>query len=204
VLFRSSATQVHGITNADVKDCPTFKSVAEELWAFMEGCDLAGYNSLHFDVPLLVEEFLRADMNTVDFRTCNHIDVQNIFHKMEQRTLVAAYKFYCQKDLQNAHSAGADTQATYDVLKSQLDKYEDLKNDVKFLSVFSTKTKNVDYAGRIVLNDKDCEVFNFGKHKDKKVIDVLRCEPSYYDWIMKSDFALDTKRVLTQIKLAQR
>ncbi|GHT15701.1 DNA polymerase III subunit epsilon [Bacteroidia bacterium] len=196
----AEATQVHHISDADVKNCPTFKQEAKNIYAFMEGCDLAGYNSLHFDVPLLVEEFLRVGMD-VDLRSCQHIDVQNIFHKMEQRTLVAAYKFYCHNDLVDAHSAVADTQATYEVLKAQLDKYKDLQNDVKYLSEFSTKTKNVDYAGRIVIDDKGNEVFNFGKHKGKRVTDVLTAEPSYFDWMLKSEFALDTKRVLTQIKL---
>ncbi|GHU94345.1 DNA polymerase III subunit epsilon [Bacteroidia bacterium] len=196
----AEATQVHHISDADVKNCPTFKQEAKNIYAFMEGCDLAGYNSLHFDVPLLVEEFLRVGMD-VDLRSCQHIDVQNIFHKMEQRTLVAAYKFYCHNDLVDAHSAVADTQATYEVLKAQLDRYKDLQNDVKYLSEFSTKTKNVDYAGRIVIDDKGNEVFNFGKHKGKRVTDVLTAEPSYFDWMLKSEFALDTKRVLTQIKL---
>jgi DNA polymerase-3 subunit epsilon len=194
------AAKIHGITNDDVKNCPTFKDVANTIWTFMKGCDVAGYNSIHFDVPLLVEEFLRAEIN-VDFRSCCMVDVQNIFHKMEQRTLVAAYKFYCGKELVNAHSAQADTAATYEILLAQLNKYPDLKNDVQFLSDFSTRNKNVDYAGRIVFDANKNEVINFGKHKGKKVVDVLAAEPSYYDWIMKSDFTLDTKRVLTQIKL---
>ncbi|MDR3365535.1 MAG: 3'-5' exonuclease [Prevotellaceae bacterium] len=193
-------TQVHGISNEDVKDCPTFKEVAKDLAAYLEGCDVAGYNSTRFDVPLLVEEFLRAGMN-VDFRNRHLVDVQNIFHRMEQRTLAAAYKFYCQKELTNAHSAEADTRATYDVLLAQLDRYSELQNDVAFLAEFSAKNRNVDYAGRVVLDSDGNEIINFGKHKGKKVADVLAKEPSYYTWIMNGDFTLDTKRVLTQIKL---
>ncbi len=193
-------TKIHGISDEDVKDCPTFREVAKSLAAFIEGCDFAGYNSTKFDIPMLAEEFLRAGVE-VDFRTRRLVDVQNIFHRMEQRTLVAAYKFYCQKDLTNAHSAEADTRATYEVLQAQLDRYPDLKNDVDFLSEFSAKNKNVDYAGRIIYDEKGDEVINFGKHKGRKVADVLRAEPSYYDWIMKGDFTLDTKRVLTQIRL---
>lgn len=193
-------TKIHGISDEDVKDCPTFREVAKSLAAFIEGCDFAGYNSTKFDIPMLAEEFLRAGVE-VDFRTRRLVDVQNIFHRMEQRTLVAAYKFYCQKELTNAHSAEADTRATYEVLQAQLDRYPDLKNDVDFLSEFSAKNKNVDYAGRIIYDEKGDEVVNFGKHKGRKVADVLRAEPSYYDWIMKGDFTLDTKRVLTQIRL---
>jgi len=152
---------------------------------------------------LLVEEFLRSGVN-IDLRKTKLVDVQNIFHKMERRTLVAAYKFYCDKDLENAHSAMADTRATLEVLEAQLDRYpDDLSNDVGFLSEFSTVTRNVDFAGRIVLNEKDEEVFNFGKHKGRKVADVLRIEPSYYAWMMQGDFALNTKQVLTQIRLRE-
>jgi len=193
-------TKLHGISNEDVKNCPKFREVAKNLAAFLEGCDIAGYNSAKFDIPLLSEEFLRAGVD-FDFRTRRLVDVQNIFHKMEQRTLVAAYKFYCQKDLINAHSAEADTRATYEVLLAQLDRYPDLKNDVAFLSEFSVMTKNVDYAGRIVYNDNGDEVINFGKHKGRKVTEVLKIEPTFYDWIMRNEFTLDTKRVLTQLKL---
>jgi len=193
-------TKIHGISNDDVKGCPTFREVAKSLAAFLEGCDFAGYNSTKFDIPMLSEEFLRAGVE-FDFRTRRLVDVQNIFHKMEQRTLVAAYKFYCQKDLADAHSAEADARATYEVLLAQLERYPDLKNDVAYLSEFSAKSKNADYAGRIVYDDSGNEVINFGKHKGRKVVDVLKEEPSYYDWIMKNDFTLDTKRVLTQIRL---
>ncbi len=195
---------IHGISNEDVANEPTFKQIAKDMARWMEGCDIAGYNSTHFDVPMLAEEFLRAGVD-FDFRKHRMVDVQNIFHKMEQRTLKAAYKFYCQKDLENAHSALADTEATCDILEAQLDRYpDDLKNDVDFLSDFSTKTRNVDYAGRIVLNDKDQPVINFGKHKGRLVTEVLKAEPSYYDWIMRGDFTLDTKKVLTDIKLNMR
>ena len=193
-------SKIHGIYDKDVKDCPTFNQIAKTLYNFIGNSDLAGYNSVKFDTPLLVEEFLRAEID-FDMSKRKQIDIQNIFHKMEQRTLVAAYKFYCQKDLENAHSAEADTIATYEVLKSQLDKYPDLKNEVDFLSDFSAQTKNADLMGRIVFNDKNQEVINFGKHKGKTVEDVLRIEPSYYNWMMNGEFPLSTKKVLTQIKL---
>ena len=197
------AQKVHGISDEDVKNEPTFAQIAKSLAKWMEGCDIAGYNSMKFDIPLLSEEFLRADVD-FDFRKRKLVDVQNIFHKMEQRTLTAAYKFYCQKDLENAHSAEADTLATYEILKAQLDKYPDLQNNVKFLAEFSTKSKFVDYAGRIVYNEKDVPVFNFGKHKGRAVTDVLKAEPSYYSWMMNGDFTRDTKKVLTEIKLSMK
>ena len=194
----AQATAIHGITNEDVKDCPTFKEIAKSLVQLIEGCDFAGYNSNKFDLPLLAEEFIRAGID-FDLKKRKFIDVQTIFHKMEQRTLVAAYKFYCDKDLDNAHSAEADTVATYEVLKAQLDRYPELKNDIDFLSDFSAKTRNVDFAGRIVLNDKDVEVFNFGKHRGRPVVEVLETEPGYYAWMMNGDFPLYTKNVLTRI-----
>ena len=196
----AQATAIHGITNEDVKDSPTFKEIAKSLVQLIEGCDFAGYNSNKFDLPLLAEEFIRAGID-FDLKKRKFIDVQTIFHKMEQRTLVAAYKFYCDKDLNNAHSAEADTVATYEVLKAQLDRYPELKNDIDFLSDFSAKTRNVDFAGRIVLNDKDVEVFNFGKHRGRPVVEVLSTEPGYYAWMMNGDFPLYTKNVLTRIKL---
>jgi DNA polymerase-3 subunit epsilon len=200
------AQAVHGISDEDVKDCPTFKQVAKSLAQLMEGCDIAGYNSLKFDIPMLAEEFLRAGIE-FDFRKRKLVDVQNIFHKKEQRTLKAAYKFYCGQNLDNAHSAEADTMATYEVLEAQLDRYandeeEPLQNDVAFLSKYSCQTRFVDYAGRIVLNDNDVPVFNFGKHRGKPVADVLKQEPSYYSWMMDGDFTLDTKQQLTKIKLS--
>jgi DNA polymerase III subunit epsilon len=195
------AQAIHGISNEEVKDCPTFKQIAKSFAIWMEGCDIAGYNSMKFDIPLLAEEFIRADID-FDFRKRNLVDVQNIFHKMEQRTLAAAYKFYCKKTLENAHSAEADTMATYEVLMAQLDRYPDtLKNDIAMLADFSTKTKFVDYAGRIIKNEKGENIINFGKHKGKIVESILKAEPSYYDWIMKGDFTLDTKQTLTKIKL---
>lgn len=200
IPISEEAFKVHGISNADVADCPTFKEIAKSLSIWMAGCDFAGYNSTKFDIPLLAEEFLRAGVE-FDFRKRKLVDVQNIFHKMEQRTLSAAYKFYCNKELENAHSAEADTLATYEILMSQLDKYEELKNDVAFLAEFSTKNKNLDYAGRIILDEKDVPIFNFGKHKGKSVEIVLKSDPSYYAWMMNGDFTLDTKKVLTELKL---
>ena len=195
------ATAVHHITDDDVKNCPSFKDVAKELRRVFEGCDIAGFNSNRFDLPLLVEEFLAAGVN-IDMTKRKFIDVQTIFHKMEQRTLVAAYKFYCGKNLEDAHSADADTRATYEVLKAQLDRYPSLQNDVDFLSEFSTQNKNVDFAGRIIYNDKNVEVFNFGKHKGCPVEEVFRTiDRGYYDWMMQGDFPQNTKNVITNIKL---
>jgi len=197
------AQAVHGISDADVAGEPTFKQVARSLARWMEGCDIAGYNSMKFDIPLLSEEFMRAGVD-FDFRKRKLVDVQNIFHKMEQRTLVAAYRFYCDKDLEQAHSAEADTMATYEVLMAQLDKYPQLENDIRFLADFTTKTKFADYAGRIVYDDKGEPLFNFGKHKGRPVKEVLAKEPSYYSWIMNGDFTQDTKKVLTEIKLSMK
>lgn len=197
------AEAVHGISNDDVKDEPKFSQIAKSLAQFMKGCDIAGYNSMKFDIPMLAEEFIRAGVD-FDFRKRKLVDVQNIFHKKEQRTLKAAYKFYCSKNLDNAHSAEADTMATYEVLEAQLDRYADddepLQNDVEYLAKYSIQNRFVDYAGRIVLNDKDQPVFNFGKHKGRLVTEVLAKEPSYYNWMMEGDFTLDTKKVLTEIR----
>ena len=197
------ATAVHGITDADVADKPRFKDIAKELARVFEGCDIAGFNSNRFDVPLLAEEFLRADVD-VDFSRRRFVDVQTIFHKMEQRTLSAAYKFYCGKDLDDAHSANADTRATYEVLKAQRDKYPSLQNDIDFLSKFSTHNRNVDLAGRIVYNDNNVEVFNFGKYKGIPVEEVLKTDSGYFGWILNGDFPQNTKKVLTNIKLRMR
>ncbi|WP_370860437.1 exonuclease domain-containing protein [Parabacteroides faecis] len=195
------STAIHGITDEDVKDCPTFKEIAKSLAAQIEGCDLAGYNSNRFDIPLLVEEFLRAGVD-IDLNKRKFVDVQTIFHKMEQRTLSAAYKFYCDKSLENAHTAEADTMATYEVLKAQLDRYpDDLQNDIEFLSKYSSFTNNVDFAGRMVYNEDGKETINFGKYKGKLVEEVLKNDPGYYSWIMNGDFPLNTKKVLTEIKL---
>ncbi|TRX62801.1 3'-5' exonuclease [Carboxylicivirga sp. M1479] len=193
-------SEIHGIYDEDVKDSPTFKELGKKIAKIIEGCDIAGFNSNKFDVPLLAEEFIRADVD-FDMKKRKFVDVQTIFHKMEKRTLGAAYKFYCDKDLENAHSALADTTATYEVLKSQLDRYTELENDVDFLNDFSSFNKNADFIGRIIFNDKGQEVFNFGKYKGKSVEDVLSKDPSYYGWMMNGDFPLFTKKVLTNIKL---
>ena len=211
VHIPEETTAIHGISDEDVADKPTFQQLAPELFAYIGDADLAGYNSNKFDVPLLVEEFLRAG---IDFDLACHrlIDVQNIFHKMEQRTLVAAYRFYCNKDLTNAHSADADTLATYEVLKAQLDRYQGVEfkdnfgristpivNDVAALSKFTMNSQWADLVGHIGFDAKHREVFNFGKHKGKVVEDIFAAEPSYYDWMMKADFPLSTKKVITAI-----
>lgn len=197
-----SASAVHGIKDEDVADCPTFREIGKLIAEELKGCDLAGYNSNRFDIPLLAEEFLRADIN-LDLSKRKFIDVMVIYQKMEQRTLSAAYKFYCNKDLENAHSADADTRATYEVLKAQLDHYPQLENDVEALSKM-VHNKNADFAGRIVFNEKGEEVFNFGKYKGQLVAEVLRRDTGYYGWIMNSDFTLNTKQVLTNIKLREK
>ena len=196
-----ASSAIHGIYDEDVKDCPTFKQVARELANAIEGCDLAGFNSNRFDIPMLAEEFLRAEVD-FDLTRRKFIDVQNIYHKLEKRTLPAAYKFYCGKDLENAHSALADTQATYEVLQAQLDKYpNELQNDMQFLADFSRMSNNVDFAGRIVYNEQGVEVFNFGKYKGMPVTEVLQKDSGYYGWVMQGDFTRNTKQVLTQLRL---
>src|SRR5690554_477771 len=197
------STAIHGITDEDVKDCPIFKQVAKSLADQLEGCDLAGFNSSRFDVPMLAEEFLRAGVD-FDMSKRKFVDVQIIFHKKEQRTLEAAYAFYCDKKLDNAHSAETDTLATYEVLKSQLDRYPDLVNDIDALSKeYSSFNNNVDFAGRMIYDEKGVELFNFGKHKGKPVAEVLKNEPSYYAWMMDGDFPLNTKQSLTKIRLRE-
>ena len=196
------ASAIHGIYDDDVKDCPTFKEIAKDLARYIEGCDLGGYNSNRFDIPLLAEEFLRVDVD-FDMRKRKFVDVQTIFHKMEQRTLSAAYRFYCNKNLEDAHTAAADTTATYEVLKAQLDRYPDLQNDIAFLAEYSSFTKNVDFAGRMVYDDNGVEVFNFGKYKGMSVAEVLKKDPGYYSWILNSDFTLNTKAMLTKIRLRE-
>ncbi len=194
----AATTAIHGITDEDVKDAPTFKQVANELRQFMEHCDIAGYNSNRFDIPMLVEEFLRADL-AFDISDRRFVDVQKIFHLMEKRTLSAAYKFYCDKDLENAHSAEADAFATFEILEAQLIRYEaQLKPDVDALAVFTKEDDYVDFARRIVMQN-GVEMFNFGKYKGRAVRDVLKVEPQYYDWMMKADFPLNTKQKLTEI-----
>lgn len=194
------AIAIHGITNERVVTEPTFKELAKEISQLIEGCDLAGFNSNRFDIPLLAEELLRCDID-FDMKNRVAVDVQVIYHKKEQRTLGAAYEFYCNKSLDNAHSAEADTIATYEILKAQLDQYEDLENDIKFLNEFSSHKKRADFAGFITFNDDDEEVFTFGKYKGQKVEDILEKDKGYYSWIQNADFPLYTKKVLTAIKL---
>lgn len=198
----AKASEIHGIYDEDVKNAPTFKQIAKHLANFMEGCDIGGFNSNKFDIPLLAEEFLRAGTD-FDMRKRHFVDVQTIFHKMEKRTLSAAYLFYCQKELEGAHGAEADTRATYEVLKAQIERYPDLKNDIAFLSEFSAFNKNADFAGRIIFNENNEEVFNFGKYKGVKVTEVFEKDPGYYGWMMNGDFPLYTKKILTEIKLRQ-
>lgn len=196
----NEAAQIHGITDEDVKNAPKFSDLAKSLANDFEGCDFAGYNLNKFDVPLLAEEFLRAGID-FDLKKRKFVDVQVIFHKMEQRTLSAAYKFYCNRDLKEAHTAEGDTRATFEILQAQLDLYSKLENDVNWLADFSAQTRNVDFAGRIILNEKDVEVFNFGKYKGVPVEQVLKTDTGYFGWIMNGDFPLYTKKVLTNIKL---
>jgi DNA polymerase-3 subunit epsilon len=191
---------VHGIYDEDVKNCPLFKDVAKEIANEFAGCDVAGFNSNRFDLPLLAEEFLRAQVD-IDLSRLDAIDVQVLYHKREPRTLTAAYKFYCGKNLEDAHSALADTRATYEVLKAQLDHYADMENDMSALSKESSFTNNVDFAGRMVYDENGREVFNFGKYKGMPVDAILDRDPGYYGWMMIGDFTLNTKQVLTRIKL---
>ncbi|WP_272023400.1 3'-5' exonuclease [Olleya namhaensis] len=191
---------IHGVTDERVANEPTFKQLAPEISTMIKDADLAGFNSNRFDIPLLAEEMLRADME-FDMKGRVAVDVQTIFHKMEQRTLGAAYKFYCDKSLENAHTAEADTLATYEVLKAQVERYDELENDTKFLAEFSSRRKFADFAGFISYNKEEQEVFAFGKHKGKLVTDVLDKEPGYFGWLLNADFPLYTKKVLTAIKL---
>lgn len=197
----AEATAVTGISDADVADCPPFREKARELAAIFQECDIAGFNSNQFDVPMLVEEFARNGAD-FDIRKCRLVDVQTIYHKMEQRTLSAAYRFYCDKSLENAHSANADTRATYEVLMGQLDRYPDtLKNNVAWLAEFSRRNNNIDLAGRFVRNEQGVAVVNFGKYRGRPVADVLRADPGYFAWIMQGDFTQDTKQTLMQLRL---
>jgi DNA polymerase-3 subunit epsilon len=209
----AEVSALHGITDSDVQDKPTFKEFAHTLSRFIGTSDFAGFNALRFDIPLLAEEFLRAEVD-FDVRTRRVVDVQNIFHKMEPRNLVAAYKFYCNKNLENAHSALADTQATLEVLKAQITRYENtdyvnsdgvhsqpVKNDIDALASFSQQHIAADLAGHIIYDDKGREVFNFGKHKGLLVEEVFRIEPQYYEWMMRSDFPLYTKKIITGIRV---
>jgi len=196
----AEVTAIHGIDNAKVANEPTFKELAKEIYNMIKDSDLGGFNSNRFDIPLLAEEMLRADVD-FDMKNRQSVDVQTIFHKMEQRTLSAAYKFYCDKNLDDAHSAEADTNATYQVLKAQIEKYDELENDTKFLAEFSSRKKFADFAGFITYNKKGEECFSFGKHKGKLVTEILEKEPGYFGWLLSADFPLYTKKVLTAIKL---
>lgn len=200
IKIPAEATEVHGITNEDVANCRTFKEMAKEIAQFFTGCDIAGFNSNKFDLPMLSEEFSRAGVY-FDFTKHRFIDVQTIFHKKEQRTLVAAYRFYCDKDLENAHSAMADTIATFEVLEAQLERYSDLPTDVEQLSIYSSQNRNVDLMGRLIYNDEGKEVINFGKYKGKLAEEVLRHDPGYFSWILGGDFPQNTKDVFTRIKM---
>lgn len=192
-----ASSAVHGITDEKVKDAPTFKEVANELKQFIDNADLSGYNSNRFDIPLLMEEFLRAGI-TLEMNNRRMLDVQTIFHMMEKRTLAAAYKFYCEKELEEAHSAEADATATWEILEAQLLRYEHLGNTLDSVLQFTGEEKYVDFARRFVI-ENDVEVFNFGKFKGRCVAEVLKTEPQYYDWMMKGDFPLHTKQKLTEI-----
>jgi DNA polymerase III subunit epsilon len=196
------ASKIHGIYDIDIKNKPTFAELAREINAFIDNSDLAGYNSNKFDVPLLLEEFIRADID-FDIKKRRLVDVQVIYFKKEPRTLSAAYRFYCDKDLENAHSSEADVKATYEVFKSQIERYDDLKNDIAHISKFSSQMNTADFAGMVIFNDNNKEVFNFGKHKGVPVEEVFLKEPGYYSWIMNADFPLYTKKVLTAVKLRQ-
>ncbi len=193
-------TAIHGIDNAKVANEPTFKQLATKVSEMIKGCDLGGFNSNRFDIPLLAEELLRAGLD-FDMKNTVAIDVQTIYHKMEKRTLSAAYQFYCDKNLDDAHSAEADTNATYEVLKAQLDKYPELENDAKFLAEFSSRKQFADFAGFIAYDDKGKEVFSFGKHKGKLVEQIMDEEPGYFGWLQNADFPLYTKKVLTAVRL---
>jgi DNA polymerase-3 subunit epsilon len=192
-----NSSDIHGITDEKVKDAPTFKEVANELKQFIDNADLSGYNSNRFDIPMLMEEFIRAGI-TIEKKKKKMVDVQHIFHMMEKRTLGAAYKFYCEKELNGAHSAEADATATWEILEAQLTRYEHLGNTLETILQFTGEEKFVDFARRFIM-ENDVEVFNFGKHKGRPVCDVLKAEPQYYDWMMKGDFPLHTKQKLTEI-----
>lgn len=194
----AEATAVHHITDADVANEPMFKQVAKSLAKIFEGCDIAGFNSNRFDIPMLDQEFQRADVD-FDFSRARFVDVQTIFHKKEPRNLVAAYRFYCGKDLENAHSATADTQATYEVLLAQLEHYDDLPDEVEALSQFSSNNRNVDFMGRLIYDDQNREVINFGRYKGQLAEEVLRRDPGYFSWIDSGDFPDNTKRAFRKI-----
>ncbi|MDO3694721.1 3'-5' exonuclease [Wenyingzhuangia sp. chi5] len=200
VKIPKEASDIHGITNEKVINEPTFKELAPRVHELIKGCDLAGFNSNRFDIPLLAEEMLRAEVD-FDLTNIKFVDVQTIFHKKEQRTLSAGYQFYCNKELEGAHSAEADTNATYEILLAQIEKYDDIGTTVSELSDYSSHQKRADFAGFIQFNDNDVEIFTFGKYKNRTVLEVLAENPGYYNWIMNADFPLYTKKVLTNIRL---
>lgn len=200
VPIPEKTTEIHGITDEDIKDAPKFSELAKTIAKVLEGSDIAGYNSNKFDIPLLAEEMLRSGID-IDLKKRKFIDVQVIFLKKEPRTLSAALKFYCEKELNNAHSAEADTRATYEILQAQLEKYSDLENDIDKLSEFSSHNKNADFVGRIIFDENGDEIFNFGKYKGQSVVKVFEKDPAYYSWMINNDFPLYTKKVLTNIKL---
>lgn len=199
IPISKESIEIHGITNNDVKDCPTFSELANEIKDFIGDADLAGYNSNKFDIPFLIEQFLSIGID-FDMSERRYIDVQTIFHKMEQRTLAAAYKFYCQQDLENAHSAKADVTATYEILKAQLDRYNEVQNDMDFLQEFTLtgKNKKIDFVGRLAVNDKNEVIYNFGKHSGKTLKEVFESEPGYHRWILDNDFPLYTKKIVKE------
>lgn len=199
----AEATAVHHITDEDVANMPTFRQVAKSLAEYIKGCDIAGFNSNRFDVPMLDEEFRRVGVD-FDFHKARFVDVQTIFHKKEPRNLTAAYRFYCDKPLEGAHGAQADTMATYEVFLAQLDRYEDLPGEIEELAKFSSQNNNVDFAGRLVYDDKGREVINFGKYKGKLAAEVLTHDPGYYSWIESGDFPGDTKRAFLKVYMATR
>jgi DNA polymerase III subunit epsilon len=194
------ATEVHGITNDDIKNAPTFKMIAKEVAELIEDSDLGGFNSNRFDIPMLAEEFIRAETN-IDLKKRNFIDVQVVFMKKEPRTLSAAYKFYCNEELEGAHGAEADTRATYEVFKAQLAKYKDLGESIEEVSKFSSHNQNADFVGRLIYDDDNNICINFGKYKGQKLEDVLVKDPGYYGWVQKADFPLYTKRIFTEVLL---
>ena len=193
-------SQIHGITNEMVVNAPTYKEESHKIYSFIKGCDLAGYNSDRFDIPLLVEELLRAEVS-FNFNYIKTVDVQTIFHKMEARTLTAALRFYCDEELSDAHSAQADAKATHDVLLAQLDRYDDLEPNVDFLNNFSKRKKTADFAGFLVFDKSNEMCFGFGKHKGKKIKDILENEPGYFGWVLNADFPRYTKKILTEVRL---
>ena len=199
MTISDSNSAIHGVTNEMVKDAPTFKEAGQKIVEFIGDSDLAGYNSNKFDVPVLAEEFLRVDID-FDLSTKDCVDIQNIFHKMEQRTLVAAYKFYCSKELINAHDAMADTVATWEVFEKQLEQYDNLQPNIDFLADFSRNSvhKNIDFAGRLAINENNEAIYNFGKHKGKTIKEISVSEPGYYGWMLEADFPRYTKKILLQ------